>query len=357
MISNPAMANNNKIVCLSVLLLFTIQLSFLIDIVQTRTHPPILCRPDQVFDSNVQKCIRLKHSISALVKDILDNTDSTLPFVHISPDMLNKSATNLPSVVHVSDLFIQNLAFINEANMTDCIAMTACNEHCYSWPERSDEQKEAEQSIIDRFISVQESPKKEDEEDTPDFVRVIMQASKKGIDFAKKLSNSKNPRTTCLGCQNEYSSGCAPMNYAYTVRINALYRKLIESNVSFVNLVPKLTQNHSPEILYYHYSMHFVEQANLTNCYALVSCENTCYLYQATISELGADMVEPPASESALLKNDPNKSKSIDIIHNGALVGYKLAIENKCPECRKQYTKCTDDKYEIAKASAAIFGN
>ncbi|KAF7490994.1 hypothetical protein SSS_05580 [Sarcoptes scabiei] len=325
------------------------------------TKPP-LCRPDQVFHSETRKCLRLKHSISTLLKEILDNSDSSVPFLHYTPETLNRGLVNtsLPSLVQVSDLFIQNLAFISEANMTDCIAMSACNEHCYSWPERKADQRESEESVIDKFLTNTESPsKKDDEDETPDFVRVVMEASRKGIDLAKHAQSitAKNIRSICSGCQTDYSDNCAPMNYAYTVRINALYRKLIESNVTFVNMAPKLPQNLSPEMLYYHYSMHFVDRANLTTCYALVSCENTCQLYKATIAELGESVVEAPPEESVLLKGDPNKSVSIDIIHHGVLVGFKLAkSDDGCEECRNNYPDCTNDRYEIAKASAAIFG-
>ena len=334
--------------------------------IEARSRSPrsqsTLCRPDQVYESNLKKCIRLKNSISVLVKDIVDNSDTSLPFLHYNPDATNQMNITVPNEVRVSDLFIQNLAFINEANMTNCLAMSACNEHCYSWPERTAEQKSREKTVIDQFISTMETTnKKEEDDETPDFVKVIMQASKKGIDFARnaKANSVKGLRSACLNCQNQYSASCPPLNYAYTVRINALYRKLIESNVSFVDLTPKLPQNLSPEMLYYHYSMHFVERANLTSCYSLVSCENTCQLYSMTITELGMNMVEPPASESTLMKGDPNKSKSIDIIHNAAIAGYKMAStpENECHQCRQQFPDCTDDKYEIAKASAAIFGN
>ncbi|KAI2800325.1 hypothetical protein RDWZM_000490 [Blomia tropicalis] len=348
--------------------------------------PSIECRPDEAFVEG--QCVRLRKSMSELVQEILENSDGTSSF--LQHQLLVESGANQAAIsallpmtpnaanadkVPVSDLFIQNLAVISEANMSSCLAIATCNEHCWRWPERNASDRRVQLSILERFNAptgivlepVVAAAKGKDDgngdgdgsdsADAHDFVRIIMNASKRGIDLAKNSIKSMNRTSTCLPCMNEYGE-CNPMQYQYTTRINAIYRRLTEANATLYDQAPDQNRNLSLEVLYYHYSMQFLDLANLTTCYALVSCENSCSVYKSTIAEESVESVGPPPQVSPFMKDDQYKPKAIDIIHNGALIGYKLALEptDDCDRCVNHYPDCTPDRYEIARASSNIFG-
>lgn len=331
-------------------------------------------------------------TISDTINKILNNIDGTSTFLSYQASVDSESGNptmTAPENVPVSDLFIQNLAVISEANMSSCISLATCKEHCMTWPDRNLEQQKHEQSVLDKFIpppgltiepltgkSKDDIVVEDDETSGPDFVRSIMLASKKGIDLAKTTNLTSNLTVICGGCESEYS-GCSPMQYEYTTRINAIYRQLVEKNATLYDKAPEANRNLSPEVLYYHYSMRFLDLANLTSCYAQglslfiiffnyvffcfyqfsVSCENSCAIYKSTIADESVELVGPPPNVSPFLRGDTNKPKAIDIIHHGALIGFKLATTSgDCDMCARHYKDCTIDRYEIARASSNIFG-
>lgn len=228
--------------------------------------------------------VQLKLTISDTISKILNNIDGSSTFLNyqasVDGDSGNPTIT-APENVPVSDLFIQNLAVISEANMSSCLSVATCKEHCMTWPDRNLEQQKHEQSIVDKYVpapgmAVEPLTGKskddivlEDDETTngPDFVRTIMLASKKGIDLAKTANGTSNLTAICGQCDTEYN-GCGSMQYEYTTRINAIYRQLVEKNATLYEKAPEANRNLSPEVLYYHYSMRFLDLANLTSCYA-----------------------------------------------------------------------------------------
>ncbi|KAH9407651.1 hypothetical protein TYRP_012473 [Tyrophagus putrescentiae] len=342
---------------------------------QTQSSPR--CRPDQVLTEG--KCVQLRKSVSDMVREILENSDGSSTFLHYqaSVDATSGAPTiAAPENVPVSDLFIQNLAVISEANMSSCLSLATCKEHCLAWPDRNAEQKKHEQAVLEKFIpppglTMEPSPmsgkskddivSEDDDGSGPDFVRTIMLASRKGIDLAKNASSSSSSSSSnwtsiCGQCDVEYS-GCGSMQYDYTTRINAIYRQLVEKNATLYEKAPETNRNLNPEVLYYHYSMRFLDLANLTSCYAQVSCENSCSIYKSTIADESVELVGPPPNVSPFLRGDTNKPKAIDTIHHGALIGYKLATgSGDCDMCSRHYKDCTVDRYEIARASSNIFG-
>lgn len=337
-----------------------------------------ICRPDQVMTDG--KCMQLRKSLSDLVREILENSDGSSSFLHYQDESTGETpnpAASMPESVPVSDLFIQNLAVISEANMSNCLALATCNEHCRSWPDRSPDERRHEEGILEKFIpplgltveplagkSKDDIIIEDDDATGPDFVRTIMLASKKGIELAKNATaiSSKgstaavNVTAVCGQCYGEYT-GCSQLQYDYTTRINAIYRSLVEGNATLYDKTPGSDRNLNPEVLYYHYSMRFLDLANLTSCYAQVGCENSCSVYKATLAEESAEMVGPPPNVSPFFKEDAHKPAAIDTIHNGALIGYKLALEGAaCEGCVRHYKDCSADKYQIARASSHIFG-
>ena len=323
------------------------------------------CRPDQVFEQN--QCQRLKYSLSALVCDILERSESTNSFLHFQLDANGNAppTVQVPESVPVSDLFIQNLAVVTEANMSSCLAWSSCVEQCQTWPERNAKQREFEENALEKFslpsqvngeilFSKSKDDSDDDESTGPDFVRAIMFGAKKGIELGKQ-----NQARVCDHCRTEFAMKpnhqCSFVQYHYTTRMNALYRKLTESNATLYDRAAKSVKNLSPETLYFHYSMRFLELANLTSCFAQVSCENSCTVYKQTLTDLNVELVGPPA----LGDDNHNRQTGLttDVVQQGATLGYKIATTSAdCTECGRQYPDCLEDKYEIAKASSQIFG-
>lgn len=357
-----------------------------------------LCPPDHVLNKT-QQCAPLRLSISDLVRDILENSDTTLSLSHYNLEDKAAADRSAPTRVPVSDLFIQNLAVLSETNMSSCLALATCYEHCLAWPKRSPVQQTHELEVIERFnlSATQKSDGakgKDDDGDengsgsTPDFVTTIMSAAQRGIAISKEAGSQTDDKleATCNEqCSREFNRPesdaaeaeppCSPMHYDYTVRINALYRQQVEANVTLTDDRPKPAKPDpaasSPEVLYYVFSMRFLDHTNLTACFAQVSCENSCEIYKAALAGLivGADgsneplPTPPPPPKTAtpmLLREDQPHPKAVDSIHQGTLVGHKLATEGKeatCEKCADTYKDgCTTDRYMIARASIAIFG-
>ena len=327
------------------------------------------CRPDQVLRDGI--CIQLRLSISDLVREILENSGDANTFLHYHVDNNGNVSTevNVSNSVPVSDLFIQNLAVISEANMSSCLALASCNEHCLAWPRRSAQQRQHEESVFEKFNPPQGLTKEqiqskskddvniEDDDATgPEFLRTIMMGSKKGIELAKRTYGNIFNNICVRSCNSEYPE-CPSMHYDYTTRINAIYRQLVEQNATLYDKQSEVNKNLSPEMLYYHYSMRFLDLANLTNCYAEVSCENSCVLYKETFADDNVELVGPPPTVSPFLRENSSSNPAVDVIHNGSLIGYKLALDGAhCDQCGRHYKDCTPDRYQIARASSNIFG-
>src|SRR5699024_8963353 len=112
---------------------------------------------------------------------------------------------------------------------------------CWAWPKRTPNQRAHEESVLEKFIpppgltvepmagkSKDDIAIDDDDATGPDFVRTIMLASRKGIELAKKApAQGANWTATCAQCGIEFNE-CAPMQYDYTIRINAIYRQLVE---------------------------------------------------------------------------------------------------------------------------------
>lgn len=354
-----------------------------------------LCPPDSVLNK-AQQCAPLRLSISDLVRDILENSDTTLSLSQYNMEDKPAAARPAPTSVPVSDLFIQNLAVLSETNMSSCLALATCNEHCLAWPKRSAAKQAHELEVIERFnSSVKDTAKgKDDESDdnssgsTPDFVTTIMTSAQKGIAISKQDGVGKSAEELQSICNDKCSQEfnrpdsnsaepelpCSPMHYDYTVRINALYRQQVEANVTLTDDRPAPAKPDpaatSPEALYYVFSMRFLDHTNLTACFAQVSCENSCEIYKAAIAGLiGAEGSEEPlptpppppkAASPMFLREDQPHPKAVDSIHQGTLVGHKLATQAKgpaCEQCAETYkNECSADRYMIARSSIAIFG-
>lgn len=229
--------------------------------------------------------------------------------------------------LQISELFIQNLETMAQANMSDCMDRVNCEEKC--------------QLIAHGVFKATDDNQDIDGLDAlPTYVRSFYNAGKKGI----KLGESKD----CDQCKKEYQN-CNAMQYDYTIKTNALYKELIEKNITLFD-ASQNQEDIPEEMAYLHHSMRFLDLANLSRCYARVSCEVTC------IQVKKDPTIEAPPAESPLLKNDPHKPKSVDIIHEGALLGYALAGSGVCETCAKQYTDCPEDRYSIAHSSSVIFG-
>ena len=231
------------------------------------------------------------------------------------------------AALQISELFIQNLQTMAQANMSDCMDRVNCEEKC--------------KLIADGVFKASDDNQEIDGLDSlPDFVRSFYNAGKKGI----KLGESNE----CAECENTYKN-CNEMQYDYTIKTNALYKDLIEKNVTLFD--SSENQEEIPEeIAYLHHSMRFLDLANLSRCYARVSCEATC------VTVKNDPTIEAPPAKSPLLENDPFKPKSVDIIHEGALLGYTLASRGNCETCATQYEDCPEDRYTIAHSSSVIFG-
>jgi len=225
-----------------------------------------------------------------------------------------------PVETELPEMFIQNLAVMNEANMSDCMNRVNCEEKCHLVAQR----------VSDNIETV-------DLEGFPEFVRNYYEAGKRGIDLGR---NNK-----CSECQKLFNN-CKAMQYEYTVKTNALYNELAQKNVS---LFDDSNEQIPPEIAYLHHSMRFLDLANLSRCYARVSCESTCLHVKSNPN------TEAPTLKSPLLQNDPHKPQSVDIIHEGAILGYTLAFNGLCDTCARHYADCEADKYAIAHMSSIIF--
>jgi len=229
--------------------------------------------------------------------------------------------------LQISALFIQNLETMANSNMSDCMDRVNCEEKCKLIAEGVFKPTDDNQDI-------------DGLDNLPPYVRSFYNAGKQGI----KLGESKE----CDKCKEQFQN-CNQMQYDYTIKTNALYKELIEKNVTLFDASED--QDKIPEeIAYLHHSMRFLDLANLSRCYARVSCEATCEQVQKEPN------TEAPPAKSALLENDPFKPKSVDIIHEGALLGYALASTGGCDTCAKQYADCPEDRYTIAHSSSVIFG-
>jgi len=230
----------------------------------------------------------------------------------------------------ISNLFIQNLELMAQANMSDCMDRVNCEEKC--------------QLIVDKVFKVSDDNKQLEGLDTmPTFVRSFYEAGKKGIRFGGLRAGGQ-----CGDCKKTYKN-CNAMQYDYTIKTNALYKELTEKNVTLFD-ANEAEKDIPQELQYLHHSMRFLDLANLSLCYARVSCEATCFQAKSN------PRMEAPPAKSPLLENDPHKPKSVDIIHEGALLGYALAFNGQCSTCAARFAKCPSDRYSIAHTSSQIFG-
>lgn len=305
-----------------------------------------LCRPDHFYADG--KCIPLQRTLSDTIGDILENSEPALAFLNSN----NETSVVMPRKVPVSDLFVQNLAVISEANMSECLSLAACTEQCLSWPTRSFKSRKHEEDVVERFLSSTELNDSDDESGgSVDFVRIIMQGAQKGIQVAKQ------PKMRCNQCEVTYPN-CTPLQYNYTTRINAIYRNMIESNVTLTDgSSSQHNRTAAPETIYYHYTMQFLDVANLTTCYALVSCETTCDLYRMAIQEKNGDLLSSPPPVVSTVTIDNRNPNAANMLNNAAQLGYRLALADDCIQCPKLIRHCTPDKYVIAKASSELFNN
>jgi len=228
----------------------------------------------------------------------------------------------------VSELFIQNLAIMAQANMSDCMNRVNCEEKC--------------RLVVEEVIKETEIDDKEIEviKELPTFVRTFYDAGKTGLELGKT--------SQCKQCPKMFNK-CNRMQYEYTIKTNALYKELMERNITLFD--DSDSKEEVPqEIAYLHHSMRFLDLANLSRCYARVSCEATCQHIKVHPNS------EAPPAKSPLLANDPKKPASVDIIHEGALLGYTLALHGVCNTCALQYADCSADRYTIAHTSSIIFG-
>ena len=230
--------------------------------------------------------------------------------------------------VAISELFIQNLAVMAQANMSDCMDRVNCEEKCRLIAEEVIQ----EVAIDEREVQAIK--------EMPAFVRTFYEAGKTGIELGKTAQ--------CGQCKLMYSK-CNQMQYDYTIKTNALYKDLMEKNITlFDDSDPK--EEIPQDIAYLHHSMRFLDLANLSRCYARVSCETTCVHVKAEPKS------EAPPAKSPLLAEDPHKPESVDIIHEGAVLGYNLAFNGVCDTCATHYADCAPDRYSIAQTSSIIFG-
>ncbi|XP_054162290.1 uncharacterized protein LOC128960240 [Oppia nitens] len=235
--------------------------------------------------------------------------------------------TIIRPTIRVSELFIQNLAVMNEANMSECMDRFNCEEKC---------------ELIAKEL-VKESPEDTQEfdglEDLPQYVRSFYESGRKGMELGR------NKR--CDVCMQLHSQ-CSAMQYEYTIRTNNLYKELIDKNVTlFEENAPK--GDMPSDMIYLHQSMRFLDLANLSTCYARVTCETICQQTKMNPNN------EAPSVKSPILENDPNKPASVDIIHSGAILGYTLAFNGVCETCGINFADCREDRYAIARMSAIIF--
>ena len=227
----------------------------------------------------------------------------------------------------ISEMFIQNLAVMAQANMSDCMDRVNCEEKCELISKKILEATEEDKKVVDAIKQM------------PSFVQTFYEAGKKGIELG---ATGK-----CSECKRLFNR-CNQMQYDYTLKTNALYKELMDKNIT---LFDEDEDKEVPqEMAYLHHSMKFLDLANLSRCYARVSCESTCQHVKAVPS------TEAPPARSPLLEKDPKKPKSVDIIHEGALLGYTLAFNGVCNTCALQYADCPPDRYTIAHTSSIIFG-
>lgn len=317
-----------------------------------------MCRPNELYTDD--GCVPLQHTLADLIREILENPDASMTLLRAEEEEANVTTT--AQRVPIADLFLQNLAVFSESNMNECLSLASCNEQCQSWPQRSYRSRRHEEEVADRFLttavvdSEAGSGGEEGNTSSIDFVRAIMAGSRRGIEIAK------HPKLQCKVCWREFSQ-CSPLHYNYTVRVNAIYRSMVETNVTLPEMAPTVVvtpttanRSQSLETLYYYYSMQFLDTANLTTCYAVVSCENTCDIYRTAINEQNSDTLATSPTLPTLPAVSP-RPKAIDTIHTGALLGYKFALKDSCGQCRRHFHQCTPDKYVIAKASSKIFNN
>ena len=228
----------------------------------------------------------------------------------------------------ISELFIQNLAVMAQANMSDCMDRVNCEEKCRLVAQEVITETEVDEKEVEAINKL------------PAFVRSFYEAGKKGLELGKTAQ--------CGQCKLVFSQ-CNQMQYEYTIKTNALYKELMEKNVTLFD-DSEQTEDIPQEIAYLHHSMRFLDLANLSRCYARVSCETTCVQVKAQ------PMSERPPAKSPLLANDPHKPESVDIIHEGSILGFNLAFTGKCETCAIRYADCPADRYAIAHTSSIIFG-
>jgi len=283
------------------------------------------CVPTNKSDAKFEPTIIQQHYVDLFgraKRDVANNTSTTTTTTTTTTTVVQK----FPSA-QVSELFIQNLAVMNEANMSDCMDRVNCEEKC--------------QLIANGVFreSPDDTRELEGLQDLPLFVRTFYEAGKKGIELGRDKR--------CDTCQQVFAK-CTPMQYDYTVQTNALYKELIAKNITIFD--ERAAQQDMPsEMVYLHNSMRFLDLANLSTCYARVSCESTCFHIKREPNS------EPPTDKSPLLVNDPNKPASVDIIHGGILFGYNLAFNGVCESCAVRYSDCAPDRYSIARMSLALF--
>lgn len=310
------------------ILSYYLLLAFILVSLRINNSSPIIktnCTSVESIDGSVGvDCVRSRQS-----DDPFDPTVIQQHFVDLFT-RAKREANDESVSTPIPDLFVQNLAVMAQANMSDCMARVNCEEKC----------DYATRGILVK-VNEEENSSEEEDEDLPDFVENFYEAGKKGIEFAKSGE--------CGNCKSIYSQ-CNKMQYDYTVRTNSLYRDLIRRNISLFQRDPSDEHQIPEDIEYLHHSMRFLDLANLTKCYARVSCETTC----RHVKEFPDS--EAPPEKSPFLQNDPQKPESVDIIHEGAILGYGLAIDGLCDECADHYTDCPPDKYTIAHSSSIIFG-
>lgn len=282
---------------------------------------------NQTQNANKQNTVSLDEvSDYKLMENITINSTNS-----VTRNKRNSESTMVLS----SSFYADNLHVMHQANMTDCLARLHCQEQCnYS---------SAKSKVDNHFFELEAN---QTDDDLPDYVKYFLESGRIGEQLGRQGIEQ------CQKCASIYKR-CNELQYDYTLKTNKIYEDLIEKGL----IKLEATENDSnvsssiPEHLQFlHHSMEFLDLANLTQCYARIGCENTCQITREN------PLIEPPPKTSPILAGDIDKPKSVDIIHNGSILGYNLAKTNRdCNSCVKSFPNCEPEKFQIAKMSSLIF--